>query len=161
MADFQNNSYPVNWVRLACQHIYGHVIADTTWRLWLRTCQVKPRTKDVSKQVAQWLMTLAFLKREKPLGGRGNQVRLIDCIALLKSKPHLVAQLDQEMRDAIYVEGLDGRQLPEFIYRATRRMVSVRTLYRWAKKHKVNFRVGRAIAPSDIDRLIAIARRTA
>jgi hypothetical protein len=147
------NEYPIDWMKTACESVYRSAIADRTWRDWLRICEVAPYKKEVTKQQAVYLLTLARIKMESP---RNKKVTLFHVKWKLRSEPLAEMQLHEAVTNAYYTNAT-GADLPEIILRCTGRKVNIRTLYRWAEKHRVAFTKGKRLSKPEVEQWLSWA----
>ncbi|MCG6138768.1 MAG: hypothetical protein MET45_29950 [Nostoc sp. LLA-1] len=141
--------YPLDWVKISCENVYGRSITDRTWRNWLRVCQVLPYSREVDQKTALWLLTLAYMKKLQPC----RKITLLQIKFKLKEKPLAELHLAEAIYDARFTNA-KGKDLPEIILRVTGKQVTLRTIYRWAKKQQVAFQVGKRLTRPEVEQWI-------
>lgn len=146
-------TYPLDWVRTAARQIYSRELSDRTFRSWLRICNVKPYSREVTKKACVYILTLAYLKKDAPKASIG----LVAIKQFIKQNRHQPDEwLVSELSEAFSSE-LKGNRLGVWLYHITGKKVSTRTLYRWAKQHSLTFGISQKIPKPEIDKWIAIA----
>lgn len=148
-----NDKFSIPWLQAAAEHVYGKSITDRSFRKWLRICGIKPYSREVSKSDCKIILGLAFLKSQQPY----KKFTRLDAMKLIISDRMLSQNLNEALGDSIVVERLPGKQAPTFIQRSTGRVVSVRTLYRWAKKHGLKFSAKTPVPRTTLDKFLEIA----
>lgn len=143
------NNYPSLWLKITCEQIYRKQITSRTWRDWLRLCQVPQYSREVGSKQALLLLTLAHLKRENPY----KKITLLQIKLKLSSNSYAQVHLVEAMNNAYYTTAR-GRDLPEIILRITGKQVTLRTLYRWAKKQQVDLKAGETLSRPEVERWI-------
>lgn len=162
--------FPELWVRAHCVSLYGGPIANNTWSKYKKICQVndfrKSAFKDrlISKTHAQWLFMLAWIRHEqrrgdgtKPPAGRGSGVSLEQIILRLNSNPALKQKLDESMGDSIILNGVLGRDVPDWISMQIGKKPSPRTIRRWSKEHNIPFGLNQKVPLEALDIFLKIA----
>lgn len=144
--------YPLEWVKMAADQIYGSCLSDRAWRKWLRICKVKQWSRSVEMEQATYLLTLAYLKKSHPRKAIG----FVHVKQQLKVTPYTHQQLQEQIDQAFYSQAT-GKDLPNLIRQVTGRVVTIRTLYRWADKYKLQFGAGKRIPKPEVQRWIDIA----
>lgn len=147
---------PLDWIKTACEAIYGSAIGDRTWRGWKRICEIDRYVREVGATQAAYLCTLAKLKRDRPNVRIGLfQIRM----ELTKlNKP--VEAIASQVYECFYTTAT-GRDLPTIIRQVSGRTVSTRTLYRWAEKHNLQFRLSEKIPIEQIQVWIDLGSKAA
>lgn len=148
----EDKQYPLEWVKMACDQVYGKNLSDRAWRKWLRICKVKAWSRSVEPEQATYLLTLAYLKKSHPRKAIG----FVHVKQQLKVMPCSHKQLQEQIDQAFYAQA-KGRDLPNLIRQVTGRVVTVRTLYRWADKYKLQFGVSKPIPKPEVQKWIDIA----
>jgi hypothetical protein len=148
----EENEYPLEWVKMASDQVYGACLSERAWRKWLRICKVKQWSRVVGVEQATYLLTLAYLKKSHPRKAIGY----VHVKQQLKLTPYTHQQLQEQIDQAFYAQAT-GRDLPNLIRQVTGRKVTIRTLYRWAEKHKLQFGVSKPIPHPEVQRWIDIA----
>lgn len=148
----QDKEYPLEWVKMAAEQVYGSCLSDRGWRKWLRICQVKQWSRTVETTQATWLLTLAYLKKLYPR----KRLGLVHVKQQLKLSPYTPVQLQEQVDQAFYAQAT-GKDLPNLIRQVTGRTVTTRTLYRWADKYKLTFGVSKPIPRPEVQKWIDIA----
>jgi hypothetical protein len=146
------NTYPLDWVRLAAHQVYGRPLGDRAWRKWLRVCQVPQWSREADTDQATLLLTLAYLKRQHPRKAIG----IVHLKQQLKTGPVSEVWLKEQVEQAFYTQAT-GKDLPHLLRQVTGKRVTLRTLYRWARKHRLQFGASQPIPRSEIQRWIDIA----
>ncbi|HEY9748374.1 MAG TPA: hypothetical protein V6C63_06840 [Allocoleopsis sp.] len=144
--------YPLEWVKMAADQVYGSCLSERAWRKWLRICKVKPWSRSVGSEQATWLLTLAYLKKSYPR----KSIGYVHVKQQLKSAPMPEYLLQEQIDNAFYAQAT-GKDLPDLIRQVTGRVVTLRTLYRWADKHKLQFGASKPIPKPEVQRWIDIA----
>lgn len=162
------NMYPELWVRAVCVKLYGSPICDRTWRKYKRICKVPDGRKNpsdgerwVSKTHCQWLMMLAYIRREqkrgdKPPVGWKSGVTLKQIVTRL-NEPKVKTALDQALGDEIIIEGIKGCDVPLWLNHQIGRSPHIRTLRRWAEKHGLEFHAHLPVPSQTLDAFLKIA----
>lgn len=145
-----NEGYPERWVRANCVELYDGAICDRTWRKYKRICRVPDGRKNpkdtepmVDKTYAQRLFMLAYMRCEQKRGnkhpaGWQSRISLKEIITRL-NQPATKVALDQALGNGVRIDGVLGKDVPNWLQRQLGKSVSVRTLRRWAKKNGVDF----------------------
>lgn len=125
-------------VRQMVELCYGKPISDRTWRRWRHSigirCLDRHPITTLTERQALWLAAYAHLKRLQPRGKH----ELRDAANFLNSDPkthRMFYSID------ITQNGFYGRDLPAIIERMTGKKLSLRTVYRIAKKQNIDFSV--------------------
>lgn len=162
------NMYPELWVRAVCVKLYDSPICDRTWGKYKHICKVPDGRKTpndsevlISKTHCQWLMMLAYIRREqkrgdKPPVGWKSGVTLRQIITRL-NEPGVKLALDQAMGDEIVLEGLKGADVPLWLNHQIGRSPHIKTLRRWAKKHGLEFHTHLPVPTKTLDAFLKIA----
>jgi hypothetical protein len=162
------NMYPELWVRAVCVKLYGSPICDRTWRKYKHICKVPDGRKTlndsevlISKTHCQWLMMLAYIRREqkrgdKPPVGCKSGVTLKQIITRL-NEPRVKAALGQALGDEIVIEGIKGCDVPLWLNHQIGRSPHIRTLRRWAEKHGLEFHTHLPVPSKTLDAFLKIA----
>jgi hypothetical protein len=146
------DKFPAYWIKLAVDQVYGTEVASSTWRKWLRLFDVKPRSHYLTVEQSIFLLTYAHLRRYKPNKGLG----VIDVKNHLKAYPYALKTFKEQVEQALFIE-TKGRDMPTLIRQYTGKTVTLRTLYRWAKRHKLEFGVSKPILKPELKRWLDIA----
>ncbi|MFK0731528.1 MAG: hypothetical protein ACIWVG_10260 [Gloeotrichia echinulata HAB0833] len=141
--------YPLDWLKRSCEQVYCNTIAERTWRKWLRLCQVSQYAREVVKEQALWLLTLAYLKKE----GKPNQKITLFQVKFKLSNQLINTSLSAAIDNAFYTD-VFGKDLPEIILRVTGKQISLRTLYRWAKKQRIILRASQKLTRPEVEQWI-------
>lgn len=141
--------YPLDWLKTSCEQVYCHPIAERTWRKWLRLCQVPQYAREVVKEQAMWLLTLAYMKKLEP----NKKFTLFQIKFKLSGNPFAELHLAEAIYNACYTNAV-GKDLPEIILRVTGKQVTLRTLYRWARKQRVTFKVSKRLSRPEVEQWI-------
>lgn len=144
--------YPLEWVKMAAEQVYGVGVADRTWRKWLRICRIQAWSRNATIHEATLLLTLAYLKKAHPRKAIGY----VHVKQQLKAAPISPYQLHEQIDEAFFSQAT-GRDLPNLIRQVTKKTVSIRTLYRWADKYKLRFGLRESIPRPEIQKWIDIA----
>ena len=147
---------PLDWIKTACEAIYGRAIADRTWRGWKRICEIDGYQREASATQAAHLCTLAKLKRDRP----NIQIGLFQIRMEMTRLERPVEAIASQVYDCFYTKAT-GRDLPTIIRQVTGRTVSTRTLYRWAEKHNLRFRLSEKIPRQQIQKWIDLSSLSA
>ncbi|MEH2151710.1 hypothetical protein [Nostoc sp.] len=141
--------YPLDWLKTSCEQVYCRTIAERTWRKWLRLCQVPQYAREVVKEQALWLLTLAYLKKPDP----SKKVTLFQVKFKLAENEIVEFYLAEEIYNACYTNAI-GKDLPEIILRVTGKQISLRTLYRRAKKRRVTLKASQKLTRPEVEQWI-------
>ncbi len=146
------DKYPVQWIKLAADQTYGSEVASSTWRKWLRLFNVRAWDRHIKSEQAILLLTYAHLRRHNPNKGIG----VIDVRNYLKTVPYSAKTLREQVEEALFIQAT-GRDMPTLIRQYTGKAVTLRTLYRWAKRHKLEFGASKPILKPELKRWLDIA----
>lgn len=142
--------YPIEFIKSACDRLRGKFIAPRTWTGYLRLCGIKRWAKLVTEAEAAYLLTLARLKKEQC----NKQWTRFHILRELRN-PTVRMQINQAIADVFHLEAY-GRDLPVIIRQCCEVNVSLRTIYRWAEKHKIKFSAGEKLTRTEVERWLAI-----
>lgn len=148
----KKDKYPVHWIRLAANQIYGSDVAYSTWRKWLRLFNVRPWVRDLTTEETVLILTYAHIRKFSP----NKSVGVIDVKKHLKQQPYPVEKLKEQIEEALFIKAT-GRDLPILIRQYTGKNVTLRTLYRWAKKHQLDFGLNTPVCKLDLKKWLDIA----
>ncbi|MCG6138445.1 MAG: DNA-binding protein [Nostoc sp. LLA-1] len=143
-------TYPLPWVKTACEHVYAKNICPRTWQKWLRICGIQPYARQACLKECCYLLGLAYLKRQNMC----KKYSLFDVALLLKQDKERFASLGINVEEPELP--LSGKQLPAYLFHKTRRKISLRTIYRWASKHNIPFSASKIITPEELNQWIKL-----
>ncbi len=144
--------YPLDWLKTSCEQVHCRPIAERTWRKWLRLCEVQQYAREVEKQQALWLLTLAYMKKLEP----NKKFTLFQIKFKLSGNPYAELHLAEAIYNACFTNAV-GKDLPEIILRVTGKQVTLRTLYRWAQKQRITFKLGKRLTRPEVEQWIRLA----
>lgn len=142
--------YKTTYVKQVCETIYGHSIPDRTWVRWRAKLNLPKHIRFYSQGEMEQLLTLANLRRTKPL----TQLTLATVLA---AKTEALNNLNREVTIPLIPTECFGKNLPQIIKECTGKTVSIKSLYRWGKTFNFRFGVNIIYVKSEIETWISIA----
>ena len=146
------NKYPLDYIKKAADFLYGSTVSDRAWRKWKRIFYVAAHQKNIDKDTAVMLLTLADLRLRNPRK-KYTQVDVKHYLATANYNPNF---LEETLDAALYSKVL-GKQLPTLIRQVTGRKVTIRTIYRWSKSHRLEFKASKIIPRHEVEEWLKIA----
>jgi hypothetical protein len=144
--------YPMEWIKFGVDQFFGSEISPSGWRKWLRLIGVRPWKRTLSPQESIYLITYAHLRKKSP----NKPIGLIAIKRHLQQIPYTPEMLAEQVEKGVFTP-VTGRDMPTVIRQHTGKQVSLRTLYRWAEIHKLEFGVSKPMPKSEIQKWIDIA----
>ena len=152
MKNKKGDKYPVHWVRLAANQIYGSDVASSTWRKWLRLFSVPRYERSLTPEQAIYLLAYADLRKNRP----NKSLGVIDVKKHIARMPYSPEKLQEKVEQGLFFNA-KGKDLPDLIRQYTGKHIHIRTLYRWAKKYRLEFGASKRIGKLEIKRWIELA----
>lgn len=144
--------YFASWIKQAADQVYGKKIAHSTWRKWLRIFGVRSWERCLTSEQSVMLLTYAHLRKLHP----NREMGVIAVKKYLQQLPNGHQSLKEQVDNALLMR-VSGKELPHVIRQYTGKQVSLRTLYRWASKHQLDFAASKKIEPQQVTRWLEIA----
>lgn len=146
------NKYPTRWIKLAADQIIGKEVAPSTWRKWLRLFNVPAWERSLTTDQAILICTYAHLRKSKP----NEQIGIIAVKHRLREVPLNAETLQEQIEQGLFINA-KGKDLPRLIRQYTGKQVTLRTLYRWADKHKLEFGASKRLGRPEIKKWLELA----
>lgn len=140
----------MTYVKQVCETIYGRNIPDRTWLRWKSKLSLDKHIRFCSQGQMEQLLTLANLRREKPL----TQLTLE---TVVNAKTEALANLNREVAVPLIPTNCLGKDLPSIIKDCTGKTVSIKSLYRWGKEFNFRFGTNSKYIKSEIETWISIS----
>jgi hypothetical protein len=147
-----SDTYEIKAVKQAADYLYKKTISDRTWRKWKKHLYIPKNAKTVIYDHAVCLLVFALLRREHPR----TKYRITEIKNYLEEHPYTKEMLKEQMDEALKAQ-IVGKQLPTLIRQVTGRNVTLRTIYRWSKAHKLDFAASKVIPHKEVQKWIDIA----
>lgn len=138
--------YPLQWIRFAACQIYGRNVSDSAFRRWLRVVGVKPWCRTLTPEQSIFVLTYAYLRKTIP----NQPIGIVRVKQELKKVPYTPERLAEQIEEGMFCSAT-GRDMPHIIRQHTGKSVSLRTLYRWAKQHDLEFGISRPIPKPELE----------
>ncbi|MBW4598006.1 MAG: hypothetical protein KME46_35175 [Brasilonema angustatum HA4187-MV1] len=142
--------YKMIYVKQVCETIYGREIPERTWVRWKDKLTLPKHIRFCSQGEMEQLLTLANMRRTKPL----SQLSL-ETVVLAKTEA--LKNLNREVLTPLIPSECLGKNLPQIIKECTGKTVSLKTLYRWGSTCNFRFSANTNYTRSEIEKWLSIS----